>query len=190
MIYLEDVPNRFSLSVPSPGWLKPIEDYDGELRIFPSQKHPVFRLARLARRSGGYTRRLFSKLPGLHPDTKIMLERNLVAITTIPKEATIIAPDNVLRWLRDHDGWRAGGGKDDAAADRVVDLLEQQDVAREQAIDNRVREGLRDRVRPMRTSYLYRTGARVSLVKPSKTTDAMYVPSSPALGSSTPAKEA
>jgi hypothetical protein len=180
-IYLELV-NPFHLPKPSFGWLQAIADYDAELVIFPSQKQYVYRLARRARKSGALTGQYFGRLPNLHPDTKVMFEHQLVPVTTIPAGAIHVPPFNIVEQLKARDQWRVGGGNDAAAADRVAGVLDLQDRAREQAVDDHNRAELRTRARAMRTGYQYRTGARVSLVRPPKPRGAAAAPDTTATG--------
>lgn len=165
-IYLANVPNRFSLKVPGEAWLKPIADYDSELRIYPSQTQPCFRLARVATNSGGMSAKIFSDIPGIHPDTKVALENRLVAVTTIPPMALDAPPDNIVRQLRARDQWAIGGGKGFDAGDTIADLLDRRDAANYEKLRAEIREEGRDLHRGSRISLLYRTGARVSLVRP------------------------
>lgn len=158
-IYL-DLPSPFSLRRPDPSWCATIAAYDPELVIYPSQKDFVYRLARKAKHSGGFNRDTFAKLPNLHPDTQVCLEHGLVAVTTIPVKAIDAPAANIVDQLYGRDLWRQGG------ADAVADRLDEGDAEREAAVDRKNEDELRVRARAMRNGYLYRTGARVSLVSP------------------------
>lgn len=154
-----DLPNPFHLATPSPSWLAPIEAYDPLLRIFPSQTQPVYRLMRIAARSGGLDPKVFggNEMP---PDTRIAVQHKLVAVTTIPSGALQAPPENVVQWLKDHDITEHGG------ADKVADMMDARDARREAAIDAANQDEGRQRHRASRIGYQYRTGARVSLVRP------------------------
>lgn len=165
-IFLAAVPNRFSLAVPSAAWLQPIADYDPDLRIFPSQTQPCYRLMRVARYSGGMSAKTFLHIPGIHPDTKVALEQRLVAVTTIPPMALQAPPENIVRQLQGRDQWAIGGGQDGTAADRVADRLDQRDAQNTAALRQEVRDDGLPIHQAARISLLYRTGARVSLVRP------------------------
>lgn len=192
-IYLKHTPNPFGLPQPKDWWLKPIADYDPDLRIYPSQTHPCYRLARVARYSGGMSHKTFSKIPGIAPDTKVALEQRLVPVTTIPPAALTAPPQNIVQQLRSRDQWTIGGGQDGSAADKVADLLDQRDEANEAGIhQQRVNDG-RMIHESARVSLLYRTGARVSLIRPPAFVPKAASPSegarpadSPAVGSTAP----
>lgn len=157
-IYI-DLPSPFHLATPSPSWLAPIEAYDPLLRIFPSQTSPVFRLMRLAHRSGGLDPKVFggAEMPA---DTRIAVQHKLVAVTTIPAGALNVSPEHVVQWLKDHDITEHGG------AEKVADMMELRDARAEQQIDDANHEEGVQRHRAARVGYQYRTGARVSLVRP------------------------
>ena len=149
----------YGLPDPDPAWLKPIEDYDGALRIFPSQKDYTYRLARLAVKTGGMNGKLLGAIEGLHPDTTVCLQRKLVPVTTIPVAALYAPAENIVEQLRRRDTY----GK---TAEEVERMLQGQDDTREARIDATNRENVRDRVKAMRLGLLSRTGARMSLVSP------------------------
>jgi hypothetical protein len=157
-IYIRLV-SPFGLPDPDPEWLRPIEDFDADLRIFLSQKDPLYRLCRLARHSGGMNGRMFAALPSLHPDTKICLEHKLVPVTTIPTAAVYAPGDLIVEQLRRRDTW----GKSAEAWDAHLQAVDDQ---READVDAANREAVRDRVRAMRIGLLSRTGSRISLVNP------------------------
>lgn len=181
-VFISSAPNPFNLPTPSPGWLKPIAEYDSLLRIVPSQKHPVYRLMRVARRTGKMLDAAFSKITDLHVDTRLALQLGLVAVTTLPAAILTAPPEHVVQWLKDHDLEAHGG------ADRVADRLEQAESRREliDEISTRSENGVRHRA--SRVSYLYRTGARVSLICPPRAHPAPSV-SPLAPDSSAPAPE-
>jgi hypothetical protein len=160
-IWIEGLPNPFALREPSAAWLSALERYDADLRVYVSQKHRTYRLARLARHSGPMNGKLFGAIPGLHPDTRVCLQRGLVPVTTIPPPAIDAPAELVVAQLRRRDTWHVHGGD----IEKIADSLEHRDTLREAAVDAGIREELRSRARAMRTGYLYRTGARVALSK-------------------------
>jgi hypothetical protein len=165
-MFLQDGPNRFSLPTPSRAWCQTIFNYDPELVIFRSQEKPYYCLARRAKRSGGLTGRFFGKLPFIKPDTKTLVLHGLVPVTVILKEAITQPAERIVEVLRRRDQWAAAGGNTEAHADRLVDSIEAQEAAARRQLEASVTQGVRDRARAMRSGYLYRTGARVSLVRP------------------------
>lgn len=158
-IFLSSVPNPFHLATPSGGWLAPIEAYDPLLRIFPSQTSPVFRLMRVAARSGGLDPKVFGGVE-MPMDTRIAVQHKLIAVTTIPSGALGVPPEHVVQWLQDHDITAHGG------ADKVADQMDLRDARQEQATDEQIRDEGRQRHKAARIGYQYRTGARVSLLRP------------------------
>lgn len=165
-IYL-DYPSPFGLSRPTPAWCAPIAAFDPDLRIFPSQTHPLYRLMRLARNSPveatmDRMHKAMQKgiLKELHPDTAIAIRHKLVAVFTLPKEVTTLHSDRVIETLRQRDQWQFKDG--DAAAD----ALDQRDALVEKSVADERKRQYRDRRKAAGISLLYRTGARVSLVPP------------------------
>ena len=156
-----DLPSPFGLSRPSEAWCRALADFDRDLRIFPSQKQPVFRLMRLARVMGRMNLERFrAVLKEVHPDTKIALERGLVAVFTLPAEVATADPQRVIAALRRRDQWPFRDG------DAVTDAIEKSEQAAADEIDRRRRLDIRDRMKGAKTSLQYRLGARVSLVSP------------------------
>lgn len=159
-IYLADAPNPFNLRTPSAGWLAPIAAYDALLRVLPSQTHPVYRLMRVASRTGAANERLWTdKGVTMCADTRVAFQRRLVAITTLPAAVLTAPPEHVVQWLRDHDLTLHGG------ADAVCDRLEAGEQAQDQRLDADTRDDGRQRHKAAYIGYQYRTGARVSLVR-------------------------
>ena len=180
-IYLADVHSPFGLPALTDEWLRSLEQYDPDLRIFPSQKMPVYRVARVARNSGGLSSVFFGNIQGLNPDTAICIKHKLVAVpVTIHKAGAESSPDVILKKLQDRDVWRHGGWE------KVADILDAQDVVREKKVEQQRRDDLRVRARAMRSGFLYRTGARVSLVSPLRNVAAAATSSPSAQGSALP----
>lgn len=159
-IYL-DLPSPFGLPALSDAWCAPIAAYDRDLVIFPSQKHPHYRIARKVRHGSVRNWDVYKTLPGVTDDIRIMLERQLVALPfALPPGIGKADPTVVVGTLYRRDGWRF---KDDEA---VADRVEQQEAAEKKALDDRWKREEWTRRKALRVSYLYRTGARVSLVSP------------------------
>lgn len=159
-MFLADVPNPFSLPGPSPAWQRTIAHYDADLRLMPSQKDAVYRLMRVARRTGAKNAKLWlDKGVAMHPDTQLAFQLGLVAVTTLTREAIAQGPMLLLKWLREHDLLAHGG------ADVVADRFEQREAAAQQQIDRDQRDELRQRNLASRIGFQYRTGSRVSLVR-------------------------
>jgi len=159
-IYI-DVPSPFGLQRPTEAWCRVVADYDPELRIFPSQTHPVYRLMRKARNMGPMNADKFKNvMTTLHPDTQIAIHHHLIAVFTMPKEITTVGPERVVAKLRLRDQWRFKDG------DAVADALEAREAADEKDINHKRKLEYQTRRKAAGISLLYRTGARVSLIKP------------------------
>jgi hypothetical protein len=165
-IYL-DIPSPFGLSRPTPAWCAVIAAFDPELRIFPSQTHPLYRLMRLAKNTpvGATIDRMHTAmqkglLKDLHPDTRIAIQHRMVSVFTLPKEVTTVSPERVVQTLQKRDQWAFKDG------DAVADALDQRDQIVEQAAKDERKREYRIRRKAAGISLLYRTGARVSLVPP------------------------
>lgn len=165
MIYL-DLPSPFGLAKLTELWCRPIALYDPDLVIFPSQKHAHYRLARTCLHGSVRDVAQYKKLAGgLTDDLKIMLSRNLVAVPfALPPDIGKLDPMNVVRLLMRRDQWRYGGR--DADGSKAADALEAKEKAEQKAIDDPYLDEMRRRKKAAGISYLYRTGARVSLVSP------------------------
>jgi hypothetical protein len=159
-LYL-DLPSPFGLSRPTDGWCRIIAHYDSELRIFPSQTHPVYRLMRKARTMGPINAERFKAvMTTLHPDTQIAINHHLIAVFTLPKEITTVSPERVVEKLRRRDQWQFKDG------DAVADALDRRDDDADKAVTHERNRQYAERRRAAGISLLYRTGARVSLVSP------------------------
>jgi hypothetical protein len=165
-IYI-DVPSPFGLSRPTRAWCDVIAHFDPDLRIFPSQTHPLFRLMRKAHNTpmGATVARMEKAqrdgvLEDIHPDTQIAIHHGLVAVFTLPSAIVTVSPESVVEKLKRRDQWQFKDG------DAVADHVEANESAEERAIDVERARQYRERRRQAGISLSYRTGARVSLVSP------------------------
>lgn len=189
-IYI-DVPSPFGLSRPSLAWCGVLAEYDPELRLYPSQTQPVFRLARRAHHTPvirdtieRMRKALASgQLTEVHPDTKIALAHRLVAVCALRGEVVNADPTRVVEKLRLRDQWAFKDG------DAVADALDQRDDAEARAVHQAQRAATRDRRLGMKVAYRYRTGARVSLVSPRRHEAAVASAPAPSNLGSAPAQE-
>ncbi|HUU46378.1 MAG TPA: hypothetical protein VM118_11665 [Acidobacteriota bacterium] len=166
-IYL-DLPSPFGLPRPTRAWCDVIASFDPDLRIFPSQTHSVYRLMRRAHQTpvGALVNRVRAAiergiLTEVNPDTRIAIQHRLVAVSTLPKEITTVSPERIVASLQRRDQWGFRDG------DAVADALDQRDADEVSAIDRERNRQYRERRKAAGISLLYRTGARVSLIKPS-----------------------
>lgn len=166
-LFLNDVPSPFNLLRPKRWWVKVLADYDPDLRIFPSQKKPVYRVMRLARYSGGINAaRLAPVLKELHPDTQIAIDRHLVPVMTFGPDVFNRHPSIIVDILRRRDTWRFAGSTPEERGAAAADALDAWEADQE-AIDRKAqKDEARERRRAFAIAFKYRTGARVSLVKP------------------------
>jgi hypothetical protein len=167
-IYI-DVPSPFGLSRPTRAWCDVIAAFDPDLRIFPSQTHPLYRLMRRAYNTpmSAVMDRMHKAMAAgtlkeVHPDTKIAINHGLVAVSTLPKEIVTISPERIVQNLMGRDQWAHKDG------DAVADALDQRDADAERELDRQLHADVRKRRREAGISLRYRTGARVSLVNPSR----------------------
>lgn len=160
-----DLPSPFGLAKLSDSFCKVIAAYDPDLVIFPSQKHPFYRLARPVRHGSVRNWALYKKLPGVTDDIRIMLDRQLIALPfALPAKIASAPPEHVVATIRARDTWAFGGP--DGAGDRAADALEAKEKAKQKIIDDRYADEMRQRKKAAGIAFLYRTGARVSLVSP------------------------
>lgn len=168
-IFLNDIPSPFNLLRPKRWWVKVLADWDPDLRIFPSQKKPVYRVMRLARLSGGLNYdRMRPILKTLHPDTQIALERHLLPVMTFGPDVFNRHPSIIVNTLRRRDTWQFSkpGDTPEQVGERAADALDNWEAQTEEAERKERRQENRARLRAMGIAYRYRTGARVSLVQP------------------------
>jgi hypothetical protein len=164
-IYLDDIPSPFGLAAPAKWWLDVLAAYDPDLRIFPSQKHAFYRVMRVARLSGGLNLDRFKDvLPVFTADTKIALERKLIPVMTFGPDVFNRAPQIIVGYLERRDTWKFGQGEQAGA--KAVDSLDAMEAEQEARDDKAAREERRARRRAFGIAYRYRTGGRVSLVRP------------------------
>jgi hypothetical protein len=141
------VPNPFNLTAPPPEWLRLIHDYDPDLVVFPSRKERVYRLARRARLSGG----LPSDMPAHHPDTLIMKQHRLVAVSALP--VALVSSPAIIPQLRDRDLWRFGG------PEKAIEAIEAMEAAKEAKDEEKMQRRAGEYHREARKTWQYRTGS-------------------------------
>jgi hypothetical protein len=115
--------NPFQLPEPPPWWQDLVFDYDGKLRVMPSQKDLAYRLVRLVKRENRLG--LTAGVQHDHPDTKQMIAYGCVPVATLSGAWR----PSIIAELRSRDIWAQGG------ADAVVDRLEEGEQRVEQRKD-------------------------------------------------------
>lgn len=152
--YLKGLPNPFGLAEPPEHWLQKLATFDSQLVIFPSQRDPVYRLARRVVKS---RQAQPADVPGVenHPDTVIMCNNGLIAVTAVYPGA--VWDDRVFVKLAERDLWRMGGAKE------CIRRIEEAEAKQaEQTLRAQNDEG--DAIgHDAYAAYKYRTGERVSL---------------------------
>jgi hypothetical protein len=165
-MYLRDVPNPYLLLPLDEAWLQPIRDYDADLRIFPSQLRPVYRLGRVSTLLKPMDAAKFP-VDTVHPDTAVALTKAFILVNwSLVGNISVHPATTVVQTLRRRDTWAFRRRKDDLESDVVGRLLDEQDEAEEAATWKAFRERTRQIGRAARLGVLYRTGQRVSLVRP------------------------
>jgi hypothetical protein len=152
--WIRGLANPFHLAEPPKAWLRKMALFDPQLVIFPSQKRPLFVVARRCKHSRGIQP---AEIHGVekHPDTVICANKGLVPVTVMIPGA--IWDDRVFKELAARDIERHGG------ADGMSRKLEAQDDAHEKAVHTQNNDQLdainHDAYRAMK----YRSGQRVSM---------------------------
>jgi hypothetical protein len=152
--FLKGLPNPFGLAEPPDHWLTKLAAFDSQLVIFPSQKDPVYRLGRRVVKS---RQAQPADVPGVenHPDTVVMCNNGLIAVTTVFPGA--IWDDRVFVKLAERDLWRMGG------ANEAIRRMEEAE-AKQAAAETKAHEDKGDAIsHDAYASYKYRTGQRVSM---------------------------
>ena len=147
-------PTNPNVAVPPEYVLQQFNDFDADLRLFPSTDIPyAYVIARVARVTGGYNVNdpAFLSAP---PDTKYCVERHWLPVTVMFKTGMSWEVDRVLRELAARDIWRAGG------ADAYAAQADEADEARRKKVNSNVREDMWNRSGDAWRSYQARTGQR------------------------------
>jgi len=164
--YLRHVANPHGLLPLDERWLQPVRDFDPQLRIFPSQKRGVYRLARVNELMAPMAAAKFPR-ETVHPDTAVCLTEGLVPLNwSLVGNISIHPASLIVDVLRRRDTWAHRRDKHDVGSETVNDLVESLDAQEQRDNDRAFKERTRAIGREARLAVLYRTGQRVSLVKP------------------------
>ncbi len=178
-IFLSDIPSPFGLAAPAKWWQDALAAYDPDLRIFPSQTKPLYRVMRVARLSGGMNyERMKAVVPMLGGDTKIALERGLVPVMTFGPDVFNRSPAIIVGHLERRDTWKYGRGGEGGG--KAADALDAMEAAEEEREKIQARNERRERRKAFAIAYRYRTGGRVSLVRPRRHDAGAASPATPA----------
>jgi hypothetical protein len=148
------LPDNTRMEVPPAWFLQAIYDYDSELVLFPSRNKPfAYVIARRLR----HTRWTLKEIDVMtQPDTKLCMEHNLTPVCLMFKHGPVWDVTIVLAKLRARDLWAHGG------AEKVADLLEQQEADEKAKVRADIRDDMWNRSGDGWRSYQARTGQRVS----------------------------
>lgn len=182
-VFLDGVPNRFLLPAPSAAWERAVWAYDPDLRVFPSQKRPVYRVARVRTLTPILHEKYRQSPQDVHPDSRIALEHNLIFVNwSLKAEAFAEDVDGKLlvATLRRRDT-RPLTEKSGTDSDKTAEAIEELERQEEQAKQSAFRDKTRQVGRAARLAVLYRTGQRVSLNIPQRRADSWPAAPAPSL---------
>lgn len=148
--YIADTPTA---DVPPEHFLQAIADYDAMLVVLPSRLMPdCYVLARRKQKGPGLTERaLLHTAP--NPDTRMCIAYNVSPVCLIRKPAGAAwAGWKIVERLKARDLWAHGG------ADKVADMLEEQEAQDEARLKQQIRDDLWARSGDAWRSYQARTG--------------------------------
>lgn len=149
------IPDNPRMETPPAFFLQRLHDYDGDLVILPSRYKPfAYVIARRRYYSAGLTDKALESTI-TQPDTLMCLHYGLVPVCLMYKHGPTWNPDTVLQSLMARDLWAHGG------ADKVCDMLEQQEEDEKAKQRAATREDLWHRSGDAWRSYQARTGQRV-----------------------------
>lgn len=154
-IGLTYIADNASVPVPPAWFLAAIHDYDAELVLLPSRTKPFAYI--IARRVRGKTWDKATVDSMTNPDTKLCMAHNLVPVCMMFKHGPVWDVTPILKSLAARDLWAHGG------AEKVADLLEEQEEAERTKIDADIRADLWNRSGDAWRSYQRRTGQRTSV---------------------------
>jgi len=126
-LWLGHVANPFGLTAPTAHFQRAIIAYDKQLRLFPSQVEPVYRLARICRRESRLG--LNTMVVHDHPDTRICIQEGVLPICPLLPWA-VGQPELVLRDLRARDTWLHGGIDPEKAIDKIAETMDRTEQQR------------------------------------------------------------
>jgi hypothetical protein len=178
------IPDNTRMEVPPPYFLQRVFDFDSMLVVLPSRLVPTaYVIARRRQFGAGLTdKALIDSID--QPDTKMCLLHGLVPVCLMYKTGASWDADPLLRTLAARDLWAHGG------ADKVADMLEEQEAADKAKTQKAIRDDIYNRSGDGWRTYQARTGAsstqfhaRPKLKPRIGTADVQTVPSGSTAGS-------
>lgn len=151
------IPDNPRMEIPPAWFLQQLHDFDGDLVMLPSRMRPfAYVLARRRRFSAGLTDRAVEDSL-TNTDTRMCLKYGLVPVSLVFKTGPTWDADRILRTLKARDLWAHGG------ADKVADMLEEQEAAEKQKLRQQIRDDMWNRSGDAYRSYKFRTGQSVGM---------------------------
>lgn len=146
------IPDNPNMEVPPAYFMSRIWDQDAMLVILPSRKTPfAYVIARRKQFGPGLTEKAIDAVYA-DPDTKMCVMHGCVPVCTMFKTGTSWNPDPIIRTLQARDLWAHGG------ADKVADMLEDQEDKAKEQVRKENRDDLWNRSGAAYRSYKARTG--------------------------------
>ena len=146
------IPDNLRMEVPPAYFLQRLHDYDAMLVVLPSRKTPfAYVIARRKQYSKGLTDAAIESTI-VQPDTKMCMLYDLVPVCLMFKTGSSWNADPILEKLKARDLWAHGG------ADKVADMLEEQEEAERQKLRAEIRDDIWNRSGDAWRSYQHRTG--------------------------------
>ena len=145
------IPDNLLAEVPPAYFLQRIWDQDAMLRVIPSRKVPgAYVIARRKQYSAGLTEAAIDAQID-QPDTKMCIMNGCVPVCLMFKTGPSWDADPIIRSLQARDLWAHGG------ADKVADMLEEQEAKDKAASDKAIRDEIYERSGEGWRSYQART---------------------------------
>ncbi len=140
------------MEAPPPYFLQRLFDFDNMLVLIPSRHVPfAYVVARRRQFSKGLSDKAIQGSIQ-QPDTLMCLHYGVVPVCLMFKTGPSWSPDGLLRDLAARDLWAHGG------ADKVADMLEEQEAAEKEKIRQATRDDIWNRSGAAWESYKARTG--------------------------------
>ena len=142
-----------AIDIPAPYFLQRLYDFDNMLVVLPSRKTPgAYVIARRRQFSAGFSDKAMIDAID-QPDTKMCLALGIVPVCMMFKTGPSWNPDPIIQSLMARDIWAHGG------ADKVADMLEEQEAAAKEKIRKETRDDLWNRSGAGWQTYKARVGA-------------------------------
>lgn len=149
------IPDNERMEVPPAYFLQRMYDQDAMLVLMPSRRVPfAYVIARRKQFTQGLTEKAIDDQFGGNPDTKMCIMHGCVPVCLMYRTQGTGSwnPDPIIATLQARDLWAHGG------ADKVADMLEEQEARAREKIRQQTRDDLWNRSGDAWRSYQHRTG--------------------------------